>query len=85
VGDLDDLNAILAEVCCGNREAFGRVVRAYGLPLRGFLMGCPLSVGSLAPHAICQVVALIEALRLRTLPSDMPVIMALPCSAFSRR
>ena len=32
-----DIDAALDEVAAGRTEAFGRVVRAYALPLRGFL------------------------------------------------
>lgn len=38
MGELLDLAPVLAEIRRGNREAFGIVVRAYGLPLRSYLV-----------------------------------------------
>jgi RNA polymerase sigma-70 factor (ECF subfamily) len=37
MGDRSDIEAILEEVARGRTEAFGRIVRAYALPLRSYL------------------------------------------------
>lgn len=63
MSDRCDVDAVLEEVARGRTEAFGRVVRAYALPLRGYLASQVHHLDDLAQEVFLAALASLPAFR----------------------